>query len=514
MMAPPVLDRFRARCDELFDALVDSKRCEFTLLALLAIYALLWTTYAVISKSSQDIHPDMGELIAWSREASFGTPKHPPLAAWVVGLWFTVLPLTDWAYYALAVVSSTLSLWMTWRLSSTFLCAEKRAIGIMLLTLVPFYNFHALKFNANSILIPCWAAATWWFFRSLETRRPVWAILAGIGAAAAMLGKYWSIFLLIGLGLAALLSPHRRPYFRSVAPLLTVIAGCAVIAPHLVWVVEHDFAPFHYAVGVHQGTVWTAAESSLKFIVGVGAYICVPIGFGLFAARADKNIILDTLFPMAPQRRMLVIGFGAPLLLPTLVAILMREEIASVWAMPAMTLLPSVLLSSPLLKVRRQDALPLLAAAVFFPILMVFVSPGVAAVTHRVGVKDHASQYRLIAAAVEHNWRKHTREPLQIVGSYAELANGVIFYFADRPTTFDVVGHQQTPWVDEDRIKRQGVAIVCPIDMAECVRAMDSYATRYPLGSVEEAALARQYMGSSEPSVHYRILIIPPQISH
>ncbi len=97
--------------------------------------------------------------------------------------------------------------------------------GIALLTLVPFYNFHALKFNANTVLIPFWAATTWWFLRSFETRRAGWAVLAGIGATAAMLGKYWSIFLIAGLGVAALSDSRRGAYFRSPAPWLTIAVG-------------------------------------------------------------------------------------------------------------------------------------------------------------------------------------------------------------------------------------------------------------------------------------------------
>ena len=41
------------------------------------------------------------------------------------------------------------------------------------------------------------------------------AALAGAFAAAAMYGKYWSIFLLLGLGLAALIDRRRAAYFRS-----------------------------------------------------------------------------------------------------------------------------------------------------------------------------------------------------------------------------------------------------------------------------------------------------------
>jgi hypothetical protein len=37
----------------------------------------------------------------------------------------------------------------------------KRVVGMALLTLVPFFNFHAIKFNANTVLTPIWAMATW-----------------------------------------------------------------------------------------------------------------------------------------------------------------------------------------------------------------------------------------------------------------------------------------------------------------------------------------------------------------
>ena len=79
--------------DRLLDSLLDPGRRERTVLALLAAYAAIWSLYGAIAKSSQDIHFDMGEMIAWSREVTFGTPKHPPLPAWLVRAWFSVFPL-------------------------------------------------------------------------------------------------------------------------------------------------------------------------------------------------------------------------------------------------------------------------------------------------------------------------------------------------------------------------------------------------------------------------------------
>src|SRR4249919_1630752 len=220
------------------DAIVDPARRERTVLASLLIYVLLWTAYGTIAKSSQGLHPDMTEIVAWSRDLSLGYLKHPPFAAWLVWLWFSVFPLTEWFYYLLAMLVPGIALWIVWRISADYLDVEKRIVGIALLTFVPFFNFHALKYNVNTVLLPLWAATTWFFLMSVRTRRTFWAILAGVAAACAMLGKYWSIFLLAGLGLAVLLDKRRTAYFRSASPWITIGSGLIVLAPHLLWLFE------------------------------------------------------------------------------------------------------------------------------------------------------------------------------------------------------------------------------------------------------------------------------------
>src|SRR5262249_31953741 len=158
----------------------------------------------------------------------------------------------------LAMVNVGLALWIIWRLCARFLDGDKRMLGVALLTLVPFFNFHGLKFNVNTVLLPLWAATTLWFLRSFETRRVLdaalarlGAALAGLGAAAAMYGKYWSVFLLLGLGIAALADRRRAAYFRSPAPWVTIAVGALALAPHAAWLIANDFAPFSYAIVLH-----------------------------------------------------------------------------------------------------------------------------------------------------------------------------------------------------------------------------------------------------------------------
>src|SRR5271168_4424739 len=329
-----------AGLNRLLDALSDPKRSGRTVAITLIGYCAVWTLYAVLSKLTQDIHFDMGEMVSWSREVTLGTPKHPPLPAWLVGIWFTVFPLQEWAFYLLSMATATFALWVAWMIAGRYLDGEKRAVGLALLTLVPFFNFHALKYNANSAMTPFWALTTWFFLRSFESRSAGWAVLAGLAAAASMLVKYWSVVLLAGLGIAALADPRRALYFRSSAPYITVVVGAAALAPHLWWLYTHGFAAFGYALESHPATLAEALLSGVTYVASAAGYVAVPVLIAAIAARPSGGAIGDTLWPAEPPRRTVVVAFMMPLLLPVLAAVIAKEDVVAIWTIASMTLLP------------------------------------------------------------------------------------------------------------------------------------------------------------------------------
>ena len=494
--------------ERLLDALTDPARRERSVAWLLTGYWAAWSLYGAFAKGSQDVHFDMGEMVAWSRDAGIGTPKHPPLAAWLVGAWFRIFPLADWSYYLFAMALTTFALWIAWRLSERYLDGEKRVVGLLLLTFIPFFNFHALKYNANTVLIPLWALATWFFLRSFETRSVKWAALAGAAAAAAMMGKYWSVFLLAGLGVAALADRRRAAYFRSVAPWVTIAVGAILFAPHVAWIVRHDFAPFTYAVVAHQSTLASSALSGIRFLLGVAGYVAAPVVIALLVARPGIAAIADTVWPRTPERRFALIAFVAPLVLPAFAAMLAKVEIVSLWAMSAMTLLPVIQLSSPLIAVPRRAAVWLLAAAVTFPVLMVAASPFIAVWIHREGLPNYAAHYRLLAQAIEKTWREETKAPLRFLGSYTNIVNGVLFYLPERASTLDIVGPSSTPWSDEVSVARAGIALVCPEQEAICMHFLNARAGSLPRHAV---TLSRKHWGVADKPVRYVIVVVPPK---
>jgi 4-amino-4-deoxy-L-arabinose transferase-like glycosyltransferase len=497
--------------EQLADALVDPARRERSMMMLLLGYALAWSLYAVLAKASQDLHVDMGEMIAWSHAAGMGTPKHPPLGAWLVRLWFTIMPRAEWAYYFFAMLMPAIALWVAWRLSADYLEPEKRVAGIALLSLVPFMNFHALKYNANTVLLPLWAATTWCFLRSFETRHVLWAALAGAGAAAAMLGKYWSVCLIAGLGLAAIADRRRGIYFRSPAPWVSVAVGLALLAPHLIWLSAHDFSSVAYIGLRHQETFWTALVSTVLFFVGCAAYVSPAVVGAFLAARPNLATLRDMLFPASPQRRLVNAAFFAPALVAATAALALRVEITALWMLPAATLLPVFLLSSPLVALARRALVALLAAAIVFPLIMIIAAPGIAMIIHRHGVAHHADHYRLLAQALEQSWRARTDKPLAIVGGDDNLANGVLFYVRGRALAYFITAPALSPSIDDTRIAREGIALVCAEEEQACMDALNARSARAGVQPTE-ITLVREYFGVPGRQARYMISGIPPSM--
>lgn len=507
----------QTQMERLFEALRDPARRERTAGAALLSYVVLWTLYGALAKGSQDIHADMSWQYVLSRELAWGYSKHPPLAMVVVRAWFAVFPTADWAYYLLAMATAGLALWIAWRVSAYFLEGDKRIVGVALLTLVPFYNFHALKFNANTVLLPLWAATTLWFLRSFETRRALDAALAGLGAAACMYGKYWSTVLLLGLGVAALIDCRRATYFRSVAPWVTIGTGALALTPNVVWLFANDFAPFSYAIGVHGAVSYASAlYAALGYLAGAVAYVVVPLVIIVIVTRPTRAAVVDMVWPASPERRLAAVAFWVTLLLPAVIAPVLVVKLASIWSMSAWTLLPVMLLSSPLVAVSRRDAMRVLTLAVALPFVMVLIAPVVAYAIHRASPPPGAAHSSVLVAPIEQLWRETTDRPLRLFAGYDEFTDGVPFYMASHPLAVHALDGELSPPMEE-RIRRDGIAMLCPARPRElasaawCVNAATSLAARFPAGKRKNVEVSRRYLGMEGTSARYLLFTIPPR---
>ena len=368
--------------------------------------------------------------------------------------------------------------------------------------LVPFFNFHALKFNVNTVLLPLWAATVFCFLRSYRTRAPLWAALAGLAAAGAMLGKYWSVFLLAGLVVAALIDRRRLDYFRSSAPWITVAVGALALAPHLYWLVRHDFAPFTYAMIVHgEKSLATTLVSVLGYLGGSLGYVAVPLIVAAVLARARPAAFAEITWPRDTERRLAAAAFWAPLLLPALARWPGGARSRHCGRCRRSTLLP-VLLSPRAVAVRAIDTRRMLIAAVAVPVAMLMASPLIAFIAHRNGPSPNSAQAHLLARQAEDAWHQVTPQPLRFVGGEADLAYGVVTFAAARPRALT-----DMPPPPADELARAGSLWVCFAEGGGC----KSKAAASPGSRIVESTIVRGFFGRLGKPQRYTIVIVPPR---
>ena len=378
MTAPQAASVWMRPFARLADALTDDRRADRTAAIAIVGYVLLWWIYAVIAKGSQDIHFDMGEVVSWSLVPAYGYPKHPPFPAWVAAIWFAVFPYADWAYYLLSVASVGIALLFVWLIAARYVDGYKRALALTLLTFSPGFNLQPLKFNSNALLMPVWAAASYLFLRSFSERNLLWGALAGVGAAFAMLTKYWSIFLILAFVVAALVHPQRRIYLRSPAPWASVIVGALIFAPNIVSLIDYDFQPFRYATASHGVMSLRVLMESFADYFGGVLYLTGGFAVLALACRPGMAATRDMVLPREPDRRLMMLAIWIVFLAPMLLALVLRTRLATLWTLPMWAMLPAVLLSSRAVNVTRDAAAGVLAATVAVPLVAILLSPAIA----------------------------------------------------------------------------------------------------------------------------------------
>jgi hypothetical protein len=247
----------------------------------------------------------------------------------------------------------------------------------------------------------------------------------------------------------------------------------------------------------------------------------------LAAAQPGKATIADMIWPSDGDRRLAAAAFWAPLLLPLVTALAGGTNLTSLWATPAWTLLPVLLLSPPALKVRPKDLRRILAA-VAVPLAMLIAATPIAFAIHLAGVQPPAAHGRLLAAETERAWRQATPQPLRFVGG--DVADEVVAYAQDQPHSLplyffdgnigdkaiaDTYGWPRTPpgvpALSDAELARSGKALINLADDEMWVRAAATQAARDPASRRTDLEIARSFLGIPGKPQRYVLFIIPPR---
>ena len=476
-----------------------SDNSEATIVAfVLAAFVAAWMLFWEISTASVDVHFDASEAIVWAQHFAFGY-KHPPLTGWLFALWFAVFPRQQWAMNLLTVMTSAVALAVSWRLFRDHLDKNRALLGLFALMLIPLYDVKAEVLNANTVMIPVWAAAALFYLRARRGLGPIDAFLAGAFASLTMLGKYWAIFLFAGMAVASLAGPGMRRFWRSPAPYLMAVGAAIVLAPHVWWMLTQSGASVQFAESVANSMPFSAAlAKSANYFVGAVAYIIGPLIF-FIALRPSRAALADTVWPTEELARQAWILLLVPLVLPALVNLAVPYRLTAAWTSPNWALLPIVLYGSRVLLIDEGATARAGLATLAVTLAILIASPVIACVRLTNGPDPYRPHFQQVAEIGE----SLAGRPVELIWGSEGIASGLPFYLPKaKPLMI-------SPLSAEGRaaIAAHGLLIVCTSNDEGCRQTAESFARA---GAANKSVtLTRSFLGFSSPPVSFQITAVP-----
>ena len=483
---------------------------------LLIGFIVVWLAYLVIAYAGGDLHSDVLETWTLGRSIEWGYSKHPPLMGWIARAWTSVFPLTNWSFQLMALINAAIALWAVDLISRRFVKGDKRVIVLLLLMLLPVYQFHAQRFNANAVLLPLWPIATYCFLRSFETREIRWAVAAGATAALAMLGKYYSVFLIFSFAVAAFCHPQRRAYFASSAPWISIATGFAALLPHLHWLAVTGAPPFVYALARHTGKAFGASliEAAL-FILGLGLVLAIPTAvWALMAGDRFQDRLKEfsrDFQAMSPGLLLLfLIGVGTTVF-PAITSVGLGADMPPLWGLQGLFLFVIVMVCGASTQVERFYSVNLAALVIGIAAIAVVVAAPLHAF-HRNSHPLHEGRnfYQQAAAELTRQWHAQSDAALTAVGGDDGLAFAMAFYSPDHPVYEQrlVIPHAEA--LPRHTTFERGWAALCYGGDAGCIASLESIAARASRFVKSEFAVQSTLLGQPGATQRFTALMVPP----
>ena len=466
-------DRTPARWRRPFLRWLDGVEAGWAVPLLIGCFVAIWTLYLAIAYAGGGLHPDTLEAWTLGRHFAWGYHKHPPLTGWIAAGWTSVFPLSDWSLQLMAMANAGLALIFVDQIARQFVTGHKRILVLLLLMLTPIYQFHAQRFNANSVLLAAWPLATWCFLRAFETRAPLWAVAVGCTTALAMVGKYYSIFLVTSFAFAALAHPARRAYFTSASPWISVVVGLAALSPHIYWLATTGASTFTYALAHAGGNAATSLGEVRSFLLGLVAAMSISAALWVLVAGTRLRQFPADFAAMSPGLRLLFYVTIGTIVLPATTSLVMGTDLPSLWALQGLFLFAVLVVcgTSYSIELFYTVNLTLIVAGIALAAVLI------AAPIHAVYRNDHGYEegrnlYARAAGELTRAWRDLTGQPLSAVSGDGSLAFATAFYGPDHP--YHASPFEYEPgWGLPRRTLDRGWAALCFRDQEPCIRWME-----------------------------------------
>jgi len=396
-------------------------------------HLIIWTL--IPSLSNKNLPLDTIEALAWSSNLEWGFSKHPPMSAFIIGLFYKVFGNQDWSYYFLSQIFVIISFIYVWKLSEDFFDDKIYSlISVLLLEGIIFYNFTTPEFNVYVTQLPFRILTIFYCWQSLNHNRlKDWALF-GVFAAFGFLSHYLFVYLLLSLVFYFIYLITKK---KKINPniFIPIIIFLTILTPHLIWLFNNEFATMTYAS--HRSTL--SENSVLDHIKNPILFILKQFGiispFFLMIYFLIKKFKFKT--NLRDNKLIFLLAVNIlPLILLLITSLILGSKIRTMWVSPfylSFGVLFLYILKNNINLIKIKNFL--LTFLIIF-----FLSPGIYLYIS-LSQDNKRTDYpgKEIADLVQRKWDKNFSNEIMVVVGDEWAAGNLSYHLKSRPKWFNQV---------------------------------------------------------------------------
>ncbi len=447
------------------------------LAVLLSVFAAVWL--GLLWSTSNVAPSDNLEQLVWLGSLEWGYYKHPPLPTWLIGAAAKCFGVSEGLSYVVGATCTLGALALFWRLMRELRGPSYATLALLAALCVTFYTGRLYYYNHNVVMM-LWVVLCASLAWRLTQRPSLGAWLAmGVVIGLGMLTKYQMVIAVVCVALWGLrLRWWANPLHRRGA-LLAAVAGLLVFAPHLNWLIEHDWLPLRYAEQSSIGAAIPLARRPLHALAWVGDWLfnrTLPAWILLLAAswwamrgapQAEPGAQQSALATDRQVREFLLswgvvpLGFMATMGLLGGVHLQMQWGTAfMLWTVPAMMELArrAAVWTSPAAVRAAWGVFVLVQATLLLQYWM--ASPA-----GMPGFKAHHFNHfpaDRLAKSIAGNARAELGGPIDIISGTYDVAEAIALRLPERPRVLIFGETRYSPWIAPEELATARIMEVFP----------------------------------------------------
>jgi len=406
---------------------------------ILNIFYIFLTTHLVVwtivpSLTNHNLPLDTIEALAWGSNLDWGFNKHPPMSAFVAGIFFYFFGAQDWAYYLLSQICIIISFIAVFKFAEDFfenkiLCL----LSVLLLEGIYFYNFTTPEFNVNVCLMPFWSLTVLYIWKGYKDNKIIDWFLAGLFSGFGFLSKYLFIYLGAGADIFLIYMIYKKKL--DLKCLVSLVPFLIVLFPHLIWLAENNYMTISYGLD----RTGTGDQNFLDHIshplIFLGKQIGILIPFFLMFLFLNNKI--KSKFNYKDNKLLFLLAINiVPIALMFLTSMIMGVKIRTMW------MTPFYLFMGILLIYIFQKKININKLQNFFKVFaMLFLLSPITYAYISISKTDKRTDYpgKKIAEKVQKKWDLEFNDPLNVVLGNEWNAGNLSYHLKSRPVWDGVV---------------------------------------------------------------------------